>query len=682
MASVQPRRHGDVESCVEDILRTVGRHVVLGVPLGIGKPSHIVNELYRRAERDPSIRLEIHTALTLRRLPWSSELERRLVEPINERLFGDCPELAYAEPYARGALPDNVKVTEFYLAPGALVDSDAAQQSYVSLNYSHAVAHALDVGVNVFAQLVSPDAGELSLSCNSDLGVELIPRLRAAARRGARVAVCAQVNPRLPFLPGPAAVEDTQFDIVLDAPAYEHELPSVPHDVIDAQDHWIGLHASSLVRDGGTIQLGIGALGDAVTHALIVRHREPGLYAAILHGTATAGVSEPIGGVGAFDRGLYAASEMLVDGVLQLHREGILRRRVYDCAPLQRLLDDGAVSERVDRRTFELLRDAGVRDPALLQRLGVLRRRFADLDAVTDDDLGDRLRGGVLAHAAFFLGPRSMYRALLDLTPEERAELHMSSICFVNELYRDYELKCAQRRHARFINTGMIATAMGAVASDGLDDGRVVSGVGGQYNFVAMAHALPEARSILLVRAVRGRDGEPESNIRYSYGHTTIPRHLRDVVVTEYGVADLRGKSDSQVIARMIEIADSRFQAELVRQAQAAGKLPADFRVRDRFRANVPERLEQELVPLRRGTRFCALPFGSEVTEEERTLARALRRLRDKPRPRFETVAKSLTTPEAAAPYLARLRLDEPSGIRQRLMRSAVLYALSSDHVI
>jgi acyl-CoA hydrolase len=35
----------------------------------------------------------------------------------------------------------------------------------------------------------------------------------------------------------------------------------------------------------------------------------------------------------------------------------------------------------------------------------------------------------------------------------------------------------------------------GAVVSDGLDDGRVVSGVGGQYNFIAMAHQLATGRS-------------------------------------------------------------------------------------------------------------------------------------------------------------------------------------------
>ena len=65
---------------------------------------------------------------------------------------------------------------------------------------------------------------------------------------------------------------------------------------------------------------------------------------------------------------------------------------------------------------------------------------------------------------------------------------------------------------------------------------------------------------------------DAQSNIRWDYGHTTIPRHLRDIVVTEYGVADLRGKSDRDVIAAMLAITDSRFQDELMRQAKDAGK--------------------------------------------------------------------------------------------------------------
>ena len=66
----------------------------------------------------------------------------------------------------------------------------------------------------------------------------------------------------------------------------------------------------------------------------------------------------------------------------------------------------------------------------------------------------------------------------------------MTSVLRTNQLLLDYHLYCAQRQKARFINTGMIATLSGAVASDALEDGTVISGVGGQYNFVAMAHEL------------------------------------------------------------------------------------------------------------------------------------------------------------------------------------------------
>src|SRR3546814_6316179 len=119
----------------------------------------------------------------------------------------------------------------------------------------------------------------------------------------------------------------------------------------------------------------------------------------------------------------------------------------------------------------------------------------------------------------------------------------------VNQRYGGNEmLERAQRRESRFFNTCMMATARGAAVSDGLDDGRVVSGVGGQYNFVAMAHALPDARSVLLLRATREAGDGAGSNIRWNYGHCTIPRHLRDTCIDEYGIADLRGKNDEACV--------------------------------------------------------------------------------------------------------------------------------------
>jgi hypothetical protein len=151
-----------------------------------------------------------------------------------------------------------------------------------------------------------------------------------------------------------------------------------------------------------------------------------------------------------------------------------------------------------------------------------------------------------------------------------------------------------------------------------------VSGVGGQYNFVAMAHELPDGRSILLQRATReGRNGV-ETNIRWHYGQTTIPRHLRDIVITEYGVADLRGKSDSECIEAMLAISDARFVDALAAEAKAHGKLAADFKIPDAWRKHRPEALREALAkPLQKGL-LPRFPFGSDFTEVEQRLLPAL----------------------------------------------------------
>src|SRR4029079_1464675 len=162
------------------------------------------------------------------------------------------------------------------------------------------------------------------------------------------------------------------------------------------------------------------------------------------------------------------------------------------------------------------------------------------------------------------------------MPPEQIARIQMMPVSFTNQLYGDEDTKRRARIDARFVNNAMMATLMGSAVSDGLEDGQVVSGVGGQYNFVAQAFALAGARSILALEATR-QAATALSNIHWNYGHVTIPRHLRDIVVTEYGVADTRGKSDAEVIAAMLAVTDSRFQAELMRQAKDAGKLPKHF---------------------------------------------------------------------------------------------------------
>jgi hypothetical protein len=240
----------------------------------------------------------------------------------------------------------------------------------------------------------------------------------------------------------------------------------------------------------------------------------------------------------------------------------------------------------------------------------------------------------------------------------------------------DFEAKRRARVDARFVNSTMMVTLLGAAVSDGLDDGRIVSGVGGQYNFVAQAFALPGARSILTLESTRGAGRKLESNIRWSYAHQTIPRHLRDVFVTEYGAADLRGKSDADVIAAMLSIADSRVQGELIREAKDAGKLASDYEIPAVDRENYPERIADALNPMRDAGLLPRFPFGSDFTDVECTLIPALQRLREvssSPVELAKLAAKGLfgggATNEAA---LARLGLDKPKSLLDRVYRILV----------
>src|SRR5438552_1207309 len=218
----RPKYHADVETCVEETLVKVGKQIVLGTPLGLGKANHLVNEFYRRASEDPSIQLHIFTALTLARPRGKNELERRFLQPLNERLFEGYPDLAYLDPLKRGTLPDNIRVTEFYFRPGSFLKSPLAQQNYMSSNYTHVVRDLLDAGINVLAQLVGKreenGATRYSLSCNPDLTLDAVPYLREAERRGAKIALLAQVNRNLPFMYEDAAVAPSYFDAVVDEP--------------------------------------------------------------------------------------------------------------------------------------------------------------------------------------------------------------------------------------------------------------------------------------------------------------------------------------------------------------------------------------------------------------------------------------------------------------------------------
>jgi hypothetical protein len=226
----------------------------------------------------------------------------------------------------------------------------------------------------------------------------------------------------------------------------------------------------------------------------------------------------------------------------------------------------------------------------------------------------------------------------------------------------------------------MMATALGAAVSDALDDGRVVSGVGGQYNFVAMAHALPDARSVLMLRATRDGGGRIGSTILWSYGHVTIPRHLRDIYVTEYGIADVRGKADEDCIVAMAAIADARFEHRLLAEASANRKFDDALAPSRSSQRNTPQRLRDALAPLRADGTLPDYPLGSDFTEVEQRLVQALGWLKANTATRgrkLRTIAAALVSGKVAdEEAMARMGLAAPKGLPESLYARLLRYAL------
>lgn len=559
-----PVHFGDAKRLTDAIISHVGKNIVLALPLGLGKANHVANSLFNRATGDASIALRIFTALTLETPRAKQDLERRFLDPVSARLFGGYPALAYGEASRDNRMPPNIEVDEFFFLAGSRLNVAASQRNYISANYTHAIRYILDRKVNVVGQLVAKRVHDgktyYSLSCNPDITLDLL-----TARRAGRTdfILIGQVNSELPYMAGDAELQAEDFDYILDSPQTDFPLFAPPREPIDLTEYAAGLHVARMIADGGTIQLGIGSLGDAVAQALVLRHRNNAAFREMAERLASfISLTEPLED-SPFEQGLYGASEMFVECFLDLYRAGILKREV-----------DGA-----------------------------------------------------LLHAAFFVGSKAFYKGLRDLPEAERAKFHMTAVSFVNQLYGDEGAKRAARVKSRFINNAMMATLLGDIVSDALDNGKVVSGVGGQYNFVAQSFALDSARSIIMVRATRNVKGRVTSNVLWNYGHTTIPRHLRDIVVTEYGIADLRGKSDRDVIAAMLCVADSRFQEELLRQAKDSGKIEKNFEIPVACRCNTPERIERALGSARTAGWIEPFPFGTDFTPIEQRLLPALTRL-------------------------------------------------------
>ncbi len=702
--------YNSIEQAVSDIINKIEGDIRLGSPLGLGKPNTFINAMYQRISNAPERCLHIFSALSLVKPTATSDLEARFLNPFVERVFGDYPDLDYVKDLKAKKVPNNISVNEFFLKSGDWLNNSAAQQNYINSNYTHIARDMAANGVNVICQSIAvrdeaDGTRRYSLSCNPDLSEDLLELVQPRRDAGERIFAVGVINYKLPFMPNDAEVSAEQFDIIIDDPAGTHTLFSTPNMKVTLSDYAIGLHASSLVQDGGTLQIGIGSLGDAIVHSLILRDQDNSTYQNMIKRLNHNLPLPKTLNINPFVDGLYGCSEMFVNGFLKLIQANIIRRAVYPHTGLQKLLNSHKITETISLDTLSALRQAELiqspltgDDVAFLTRFGIFNDDCtvedgqlvlgelsfeADLDDETalanikQHCLGTQLQGGSIMHGGFFLGPADFYQTLRDMPDEKLNRINMSTIAFINQLYGDRHgdepLKRAQRVKSSFINTCMMATLSGAAVSDALEDGRVVSGVGGQYNFVAQAHELPESRSILMLRSHRVVDGEVRSSIVKNYGHITIPRHLRDIFITEYGIADLRGKNDSDVIKALLNISDSRCQEELREWAVSKGKLSPDYVIPKTYRDNTPEALAERLQPFME--KLPSFPFGTDFTKDELKIVKALQALKsstEHPLQLLKTAISSIFKDEDDATvhrYLERMGFNETHSLKEKVMK-------------
>lgn len=306
--------------------------------------------------------------------------------------------------------------------------------------------------VDVALVQVSPPDGHGYCS----LGVS-VDYTKAAAE--AATTVIAQVNPQMPRTLGDSFLHVSEIDhfVEVDAPIAELPVPS-----IGSVEAAIGRNCAELVRDGDTLQLGIGAIPDAVLRELREKN----------------------------DLGVH--SEMLSDGILDLIESGVVTN---------------------SRKTL--------------------------------------LPGRCVV--TFLMGSRRLYDFV-----DDNQMIHMAPVDYVND-----PRVIAQNDNLVSINSCVQVDLIGQVVSSSIGL-RQISGIGGQADFVRGAAMSRGGRTIMAMPST-AKGGTASKIVPFIDEGSSVSTGRCDVdyVITEFGVAQLWGRTLRERAQQLIAIAHPDFREEL-----------------------------------------------------------------------------------------------------------------------
>lgn len=184
------------------------------------------------------------------------------IEIVHLHIEGEAPHLA---PGMEGKFHH----TALFVGANARAAVQEGRADYVPVFLSEVPALLCSSAMPIKVALIHVSPPDSHGFCSLGVSVEAA----LAAVRRAEV-VIAQVNPRMPRTHGDGFIHESAITaaVAVDEPIHAVE-PQVPSPI--EQD--IGKHVASLIEDGSTLQLGIGAIPNAVLHAL-EGHRDLGVH--------------------------------------------------------------------------------------------------------------------------------------------------------------------------------------------------------------------------------------------------------------------------------------------------------------------------------------------------------------------------------------------------------------------
>lgn len=128
----------------------------------------------------------------------------------------------------------------------------------------------------------------------------------------------------------------------------------------------------------------------------------------------------------------------------------------------------------------------------------------------------------------------------------------------------------SRNRNMVSINGALAVDLAGQAVADTLD-GKQFSGIGGHEDFVASSGLELEDRSLICLRSTTTVNGELVSRITPQFGAgviVTTPRHQLDVVITEFGSAELRGRTVRERARALAAVAHPQFRDGLLEASE------------------------------------------------------------------------------------------------------------------